>query len=256
MILGVAYGPAIVQAARHWGLDPRLLAAVAAQETGGPGSDSGRNVVGDGGHGHGLFQIDDRYHPFARTPAAMDPAQNADYAAHLLHDSLERYGGDVHAALSAYNAGSPTATGTRTTWADGRTLGYADSVERHYAELGGGAATQPATSPNPKGATFMAGLGNLTTLAPLLGSALGGLGSTASSLALTGAENWFLGQQTGNEIQQMVFQNQLNQQATQFNETMDEKSEIMRESNTLRDVAMEQRKADLSITKEFIKSID
>jgi hypothetical protein len=37
---------------------------------------------------------------------------------------------------------------------------------------------------------------------------------------------------------------------------MDEKSEIMRESNTLRDVAMEQRKADLSITKEFIRSID
>jgi hypothetical protein len=98
----------------------------------------------------------------------------------------------------------------------------------------------------------MAGLGNLATLAaPLLGSAIGSLGAGASSLALTGAENWFLGQQTGNEIQQMVFQNQLNQQATQFNETMDEKSEVMRESNTLRDVAMEQRKADLSITKEF-----
>jgi hypothetical protein len=90
----------------------------------------------------------------------------------------------------------------------------------------------------------------------LLGQVLGGLGGTASSVALTGAENWFLGQQTGNEIQQMVFQNQLNQQATQFNETMDEKSEIMRESNTLRDVAMEQRKADLQITKEFIRSID
>jgi hypothetical protein len=103
----------------------------------------------------------------------------------------------------------------------------------------------------------MAGISNLLTLgAPLLGSLVGGLGATASSAALTGAENWFLGQQTGNEIQQMVFQNQLNAQATQFNETMDEKSEVMRESNTLRDVAMEQRKADLQITKEFIRSID
>jgi hypothetical protein len=35
------------------GVSPRLLAAVAAQETGGPGSNSGRNIIGDGGHGHG-----------------------------------------------------------------------------------------------------------------------------------------------------------------------------------------------------------
>jgi len=45
-------------------------------------------------------------------------------------------------ALSAYNAGSPRATGTVTTWGDGRTLGYADSVLRHYAELGGEAREQ------------------------------------------------------------------------------------------------------------------
>ncbi len=36
---------------------------------------------------------------------------------------------------------------------------------------------------------------------------------------------------------------------------MDEKSELMREGNTLREVAMEQRKADIQITKEFIRSI-
>src|SRR5579884_1350739 len=114
--LNVAFGPQIAAAATRHNLDPKLLAAVAAQETGGPGSDSGRNVVGDGGHGHGLFQIDDRWHAFARTAAAMDPGKNADYAAHLLHDLLNRYGGNVHAALSAYNAGSPNARGTLTTW--------------------------------------------------------------------------------------------------------------------------------------------
>jgi hypothetical protein len=144
--LSVAYAPQIAAAAARHNLDPRLLAAVAAQETGGPGSDSGRNIVGDGGHGHGVFQIDDRSHPFAASPAAMDPAQNADYAAGLLASNLGRYGGNVHAALSAYNTGSPNATGTRTTWGDGSTLGYADSVLRHYQQLGGAAAPGTAGS--------------------------------------------------------------------------------------------------------------
>jgi len=139
---GIRFGSQIVSAARSHGLDPKLLAAVAAQETGGPGASSGNNVVGDHGHGHGIFQIDDRSWAFARTAAAMDPAQNADKAASILADNLGRYGGDVHKALSAYNAGSPTATGTVTTWGDGRTLGYADSVLRHYAELGGEAREQ------------------------------------------------------------------------------------------------------------------
>ncbi|HEV3087244.1 MAG TPA: transglycosylase SLT domain-containing protein [Candidatus Elarobacter sp.] len=138
----VAYGPEIAAAATRHHLDPRLLAAVAAQETGGPGADSGRNVVGDGGHGRGLFQIDDRWHPFARTPAAMDPAQNADYAAGMLESNLNRYG-DLRSALSAYNAGSPHATGTRTDWGDGKPVGYADSVFRHYARLGGAAGPDP-----------------------------------------------------------------------------------------------------------------
>src|SRR5580704_9995535 len=116
---GVAYAAQIENAARRHGLNPDLLAAVAAQETGGPGSNSGANVVGDGGHGHGLFQIDDRWHEFAATAAAADPAENADYAAGLLRTLLDRYGGNVRAALSAYNSGSPVATGALTTWQDG-----------------------------------------------------------------------------------------------------------------------------------------
>lgn len=122
--MNVSYAPQIEAAARQYGLDPRLLEAVAAQETGGPGSNSGRNVVGDGGHGHGIFQIDDGYHTFARTAAAMDPAANAQYAAKMISDNLREYGGNVRQALSAYNAGDPHATGTRTTWGDGQTLGY------------------------------------------------------------------------------------------------------------------------------------
>jgi hypothetical protein len=133
----VAFAPQIAAAAERYQLDPALLAAVAAQETGGPGTSSGANIVGDGGHGHGVFQIDDRYHPFAATRAAMDPSQNADYAAGMLAGLLQKYGGNVHAALSAYNSGSPTAAGTPTDWGGGVTLGYADSVMAHYAQLGG-----------------------------------------------------------------------------------------------------------------------
>jgi hypothetical protein len=143
---GVAFAPQIARAASKYGLDPRLLAAVAAQETGGPGSNAGRNIVGDEGHGHGLFQIDDRWHGFAKTAAAMDPQANADYAAGMISGLLKRYGGDVHKALSAYNAGDPNARGTTTQWQDGRCLGYADSVLRHYATLCGSSPESLAES--------------------------------------------------------------------------------------------------------------
>lgn len=148
---GAAFAPQIAQAATRHGLDPTLLAAVAAQETGGPGSNAGANIVGDGGHGHGVFQIDDRWHSFAKGAAAMDPAKNADYAASMISGLLAQYGGNIHKALSAYNAGNPNATGTTTRWQDGSVLGYADSVMRHYRQLDGGSSLPqggtPAASP-------------------------------------------------------------------------------------------------------------
>ncbi|HEY3674889.1 MAG TPA: transglycosylase SLT domain-containing protein [Candidatus Tumulicola sp.] len=152
---GVRYAPAISDAARKHGLDPELLAAVAAQETGGPGSNAGSNIVGDGGHGRGVFQIDDRWHDFAKTADAMDPEKNADYAAGMISGLLHRFGGNVHEALSAYNAGDPNATGTRTQWSGGRDLGYADSVLEHYRRLTGTSIANPgqanAPSPAPPG---------------------------------------------------------------------------------------------------------
>ncbi len=173
--LNVAFGTQISAAAAQHNLDPRLLAAVAAQETGGPGAVSGRNVVGDGGHGHGLFQIDDRWHTFATTSAAMDPAQNADYAAGLLSSNLQKYHGDVRAALTAYNSGSPTGTGTLTDWGDGRPVGYADSVMRHYAALGGAPApgtVSPVTAltaaADPR--DYASAVNGLQSLASQLGS--------------------------------------------------------------------------------------
>jgi hypothetical protein len=149
---GVRYAPQIAGAARKHGLDPELLAAVAAQETGGPDSNAGHNIVGDGGHGRGVFQIDDRWHDFAKTPQAMEPDQNADYAAGMISGLLKRYGGNVHEALSAYNAGDPDATGTRTRWSDGRNLGYADSVLEHYRRLTGTSVAAPAQPDEPPAA--------------------------------------------------------------------------------------------------------
>jgi len=167
--LTVAYASEITAAAARHHLDPRLLAAVAAQETGGPGTNAGRNIVGDGGHGRGLFQIDDRWHAFARSAQALDPARNADYAAGLIGRLLSRYG-DVRKALSAYNAGDPNASGTRTDWGGGTSLAYADSVLRHYAALGGGA---PAAQAEPDASSGLraeslseqAGVGTLMSFA-------------------------------------------------------------------------------------------
>jgi hypothetical protein len=174
---GVAYAAQIAGAARRHGLDPALLAAVAAQETGGPESNSGHNILGDGGHGHGVFQIDDRWHAFAATSAAMDPDANAEYAAGMLSGLLKRYGGNVHEALSAYNAGSPHATGTRTRWADGSDLGYADSVLRHYQRLNHNAP--PDEMPASSELTSSAAANSNATIA-----SVGALRSRAATLPL------------------------------------------------------------------------
>ena len=74
----------------------------------------------------------------------MDPAQNADFAANMVSGLLHAYHGNVREALSAYNAGSPKATGTMTEWMDGQRLSYADSVLRHCEKLG--EPTPPGTA--------------------------------------------------------------------------------------------------------------
>jgi len=164
---GIRFGSTIASAARAHGLDPALLAAVAAQETGGPGSNSGANIVGDAGHGRGLFQIDDRYHAFAATSAAMQPAENANYAAGMLADLIAQNGGNVRAALSAYNSGSPTATGTVTTWPGGQQLGYADSVMQHYAAIQQ-ATQQTAIDESPTAVANTNALANVAAQVPQL----------------------------------------------------------------------------------------
>ena len=94
-----------------------------------------------------------------------------------------------------------------------------------------------------------------------LGGGALGSGSPISAVGngdnafLSGWESDILAQQDGLNRQMAYFQLGLQKQANDFNMMTDEKSELQRESNALREVGMEQRKADISITREFIRSI-
>lgn len=89
-----------------------------------------------------------------------------------------------------------------------------------------------------------------------IGGALGnGIAGNAQNSAMnalnTQDENFQLGMYAS-EIQN---QEQLQVQSEVFDQMMDERSENMREVDTLRNVDMAQRKMDDSITKKFIQSI-
>ncbi|TAM77808.1 hypothetical protein EPN44_02115 [bacterium] len=55
--------------------------------------------------------------------------------------------------------------------------------------------------------------------------------------------------------QQLGFQNAMDWRSSIFDQVMEERSESMREQNVIRDIGLEQRKADNQITKKFIASI-
>ncbi len=95
--------------------------------------------------------------------------------------------------------------------------------------------------------------------AGLLGNAVGGLFGGASGAAENGAMNALNSQdesfQLGMYASEIQNQEQLQMQSEVFDQVMDERSENMREVDTLRNVDMAQRKADDGILKKFIQSI-
>lgn len=96
--------PFIHDIANKYGLPYCLLHAVGSRET------NLRNIIGDGGHGHGVFQLDDRFHTIP--PNFMsDVAMQAETAAKMLHDNYNRIG-DWTLACNIYNSGSPSAQST------------------------------------------------------------------------------------------------------------------------------------------------
>src|SRR5262249_20770012 len=124
--------PVFAQAEKRHKLPAGLLLAIASRET------NMKDVVGDGGHGRGLFQIDDRSHSdfLAKQGAAgaggKPPiAAATDYAAGLLASNLGFGQGNgvpaaqlIKFACSAYNAGPGNAlAGFKLGDSDKRTAG-------------------------------------------------------------------------------------------------------------------------------------
>ena len=63
--------PYFAEAATRYGFDQDLLMGIASRET------NIRNILGDGGHGHGIMQIDDRSYPdFCKSDDWKDPRKN------------------------------------------------------------------------------------------------------------------------------------------------------------------------------------
>jgi hypothetical protein len=96
-------GQMLDAASKKYGVPPEIAKAVAYQETG------WANIPGDGGHGKGIMQIDDRSHAFANTDQAWNPAANIDYGVRLLKQNYENSGGNWHDAIRKYNGSGPMA---------------------------------------------------------------------------------------------------------------------------------------------------
>lgn len=108
------WGAFFVASGKKHGIDPALLAAIAWRE-----SKGNQHAQGSDGHGRGLMQIDDRYHPkFCSTlledghMAWEDPASSVDYAAAFLAGLMQDFLCEPRLApfadllgVAAYNAG-------------------------------------------------------------------------------------------------------------------------------------------------------
>ncbi len=89
----------------------------------------------------------------------------------------------------------------------------------------------------------------------LLGSLVNSASGSAQNAAMNALNQQDENFQLGLYASQIANQEQLSLQSTMFDQMMDERSENMREVNTLRNVDMTERKADDDITKKFIQSI-
>jgi hypothetical protein len=137
------YGHCFRQAAGSYGLPVSLLLAVARGE-----SDFDPNARSPA-NAHGLMQIlwptTARHLGVYRLAELYEPCRNVDAGARYLKELLERYEGDLHLALAAYNygperiaRGSPLPAGAR--WYSGyiyRHLGYVLGVDTAQKRPGG-----------------------------------------------------------------------------------------------------------------------
>ena len=100
--------PFIHQTELARGLPKMLLFAIGSRET------NLTNEVGDFGHGHGVWQLDDRWHtpPGGFPHFDADVPMQCDIAAAMLKGILATTGGNVEEAAAIYNSGQPGEPGT------------------------------------------------------------------------------------------------------------------------------------------------
>ncbi len=91
--------PFITTINNAYGLPPALLYAIGSRET------NLTNELGDGGHGHGVFQLDDRSHTIPPGYDGDVQAQ-ATTAAQMMKDGFGQFGNWTK-ACNYYNSGSP-----------------------------------------------------------------------------------------------------------------------------------------------------
>lgn len=96
--------PFITVENNDYGLPPYLLYAVGSRET------NLTNEIGDGGHGHGVWQLDDRSHTIPNG-FDNDVEMQCAAAADMLSVLYVTYG-DWISACNAYNSGSPLTSDT------------------------------------------------------------------------------------------------------------------------------------------------
>src|SRR5437588_2820053 len=96
--------PWITEVEQAKGLPQFMLLAVGSRETNLNVAFT-QGTTGDGGHGHGVWQYDDRFH---QIPPGFDThaRQQAEIAAGLLADLVKHFPGNLVAAMAAYNAGA------------------------------------------------------------------------------------------------------------------------------------------------------
>lgn len=94
------YLDAIEKVSSEENLPPEILCAIIHRET------HWRNITGDNGNGHGLMQIDRRYHSeWMNANNWQDPETNIRYGARLLN-KFKIQTGSLRHAVAAYNAGT------------------------------------------------------------------------------------------------------------------------------------------------------